>query len=331
MSNRSLQNKVVVVTGGTAGVGRAAVTAFARAGAKVAALSRDPQRVQSVTAALRGQGRGFVVDVSDFEALERTAAEIERTLGPIDVWVNNAMTTVFGRFADMRPEEFAKVTQNTYLGTVYGTGAALRRMLPRNHGVIVQVGSALAFQSIPLQSAYCGAKHGIRGFTNALRCELKADHSRVRVAMVHLSAFNTPQFEWARSYLPKHPRPLAPIFEPSLAAEAIVRAAARPRREYWVGWPAVKAIWASRLVPALAERRAAAIAIDGQMLDDEPCNPRAGNLFEPVPRAATPEGRFSKDTLVRSAQWRFSKYRRPLLAGALAAAASLIIAALFLK
>ncbi len=317
------------MTGGTAGIGYAAVTAFARAGAKVAALSRDPHRVEAVSAALRRQGRGWVVDMSDFDAVDSAAAAIEETLGPIDVWVNNAMTTVFGRFIDMTPNDFAKVTQNTYLGAVYGTFAALRRMQRRDQGVIIQVGSALAFQGIPLQSAYCGAKHGIRGFTNALRCELRAQRSGVRITMVHLSAFNTPQFEWARSYLPKHPRPIAPIFEPSLAADAIVRAALRPRREFWVGWPAVKTIWASRLVPGLAERRAADIAIDGQMLD-EPCGPRPGNLYAPVARAAAAEGRFGKDTLLRSTQWRLSKYRWSWVAGTAFAAAACLLAAVYL-
>ena len=196
-----------------------------------------------------------------------------------------------------------------------GTYAALKRMRPRDRGVIVQVGSALAFQSIPLQSAYCGAKHGIRGFTNALRCELIAERSGVSLSMVHLSAFNTPQFEWARSRIPAEPRPLGTIFDPAVAADAIVRAARRPRREFWVGWPAVKTIWASRLVPAFAERLAAKIAISGQM--DEPAGPRAGNLYQPVPRAPGAEGRFGDEEHHHSVQWTLDKYRGVLLGAAL--------------
>jgi NAD(P)-dependent dehydrogenase (short-subunit alcohol dehydrogenase family) len=223
---------------------------------------------------------------------------------------------VFGRFMDMTPADFAKVTANTYLGAVNGTYAALKRMRARDRGAIVQVGSALAFQAIPLQSAYCGAKHGIRGFTNAVRCELIAERSRVSLSMVHLSAFNTPQFEWARSRLHAEPRPLGTIFDPAVAADAIVRAAVRPRREFWVGWPAVKTIWASRLVPAFAERLAAKVAISGQMLD-EPAAPRAGNLYEPVPRAPGAEGRFGDEEHHHSIQWSLSKYRGVLLGVAL--------------
>jgi NAD(P)-dependent dehydrogenase (short-subunit alcohol dehydrogenase family) len=313
----NLRNRVVVVTGGTAGVGHAAATGFARLGARVVVLSRDAERVSAAARQIEG-AEGRVVDMSDYRAVDEAATDIEESVGPIDVWVNNAMTTVFGRFMDMNPAEFAKVTANTYLGAVNGTYAALKRMRERDRGAIVQVGSALAFQSIPLQSAYCGAKHGIRGFTNAVRCELIAERSHVTLSMVHLSAFNTPQFDWARSRLADEPRPLGTIFDPAVAADAIVRAARRPpRRELWVGWPAVKAIWASRLVPGLAERIAAKIAISGQMTD-EPAPPRAGNLFEPVPRAPGAEGRFWNEERHRSIQWSLSKHRGALLGVALA-------------
>ena len=311
-----LRDRVVVVTGGTAGVGHAAASAFARRGARVVVLSRDPARVRAAAREIDG-AEGRVVDVSDFEAVDQAATDIENSIGPIDVWVNNAMTTVFGRFMDMTPADFAKVTANTYLGTVNGTYAALKRMRMRDRGAIVQVGSALAFQSIPLQSAYCGAKHGIRGFTNALRCELLAERSNVSLSMVHLSAFNTPQFEWARSRLAAEPRPLGTIYDPAVAADAIVRAARRPRREFWVGWPAVKTIWASRLVPAFAERLAAKIAISGQMIEDEPASPRAGNLYAPVPREPGAEGRFSDEEQHHSVQWTLDKYRGVLLGAAL--------------
>jgi NAD(P)-dependent dehydrogenase (short-subunit alcohol dehydrogenase family) len=316
----TLANKVVVVTGGTAGVGYAAATEFARQGARVVVLGRDPERVERTAAALPPHGVGMVANVSDPRAVETAAERIERDVGPIEVWVNNAMTTVFGRFVDMTPAEFTKVTANTYLGAVYGTFAALKRMRPRNRGVVIQVGSALAYQAIPLQSAYCGAKHGIRGFTNALRAELIAERSGVAVSMVQLSAFNTPQFEWARSLLRGQPRPLGAVFAPALAAEAIVRAAQRPRRELWVGWPAVQTIWASRLVPAVAERLAAKMAITGQQRLDDPVGPHAGNLYDPVHREPGAEGAFTAQERHASLQWTLSKHRRPLL-GALAMAA----------
>jgi short-subunit dehydrogenase len=253
------------------------------------------------------------VDVSDAHAVEAAAERIERELGPIEVWVNNAMTTVFGRFAQMTPAEFTKVTANTYLGTVYGTHAALKRMRARDRGVVIQVGSALAYQAIPLQSAYCGAKHGIRGFSNALRSELIAERSRVAVSMVQLSAFNTPQFEWARSLLQGQPRPFGTVFDPAVAADAIVRAAERPRREFWVGWPAVKTIWASRLAPGFAERRAAKTAIAGQERLDERVGPHAGNLFEPVPREPGAEGAVAPRERHTSLQWTVSKHRNAVL------------------
>jgi NAD(P)-dependent dehydrogenase (short-subunit alcohol dehydrogenase family) len=312
----NLRDRVVVVTGGTAGVGHAAATAFARRGARVVVLSRDAERVRAAAHEI-DSAEGRVVDMSDYDAVEQAAADIERSVGPIDVWVNNAMTTVFGRFMDMTPADFAKVTANTYLGAVNGTYAALKRMRMRDRGAIVQVGSALAFQAIPLQSAYCGAKHGIRGFTNAVRCELIAERSRVSLSMVHLSAFNTPQFEWARSRLPAQPRPLGTIFDPAVAADAIVHAALRPRREFWVGWPAVQTILASRLVPGFAERLAAKMAVSGQMIEDEPAPPRAGNLYQPVARPPGSEGRFHDEERHTSVQWRLSKYRGVLLGVAL--------------
>jgi NAD(P)-dependent dehydrogenase (short-subunit alcohol dehydrogenase family) len=322
-----LSDNVVVVAGGTAGVGYAAAVEFARWGATTVVLSRDPERVHETVAALRSAGHeahGWPVDVSDAGALERVTEEIEAKVGPIDVWVNNAMTTVFGRFADMTPEEFDKVTANTYLGTVNGTRSALRRMLRRNRGTIVQVGSALAHQSIPLQSAYCGAKHAVRGFTNALRCELMKERSSVRLTMVQLSAFNTPQFDWARSYLDRNPRPLAPVFAPELAARAIVRAAVTPRREYWVGWPAMKTIIGSRFLPAFADWLAARQAYDGQF-SSEPASPRAGNLFEPVPRPAGATGRFDAETKPKSMQWWLSAHRASVGAAAVAVLAAWVL------
>ena len=314
----NLRDRVVVVTGGTAGVGYAAAQACASRGARVVVLSRDEDRVRRAAAALGAPARAFgrVVDMSDSQAVEAAAEEIEREVGPIDVWINNAMTTVFGRFADMTPEDFAKVTANTYLGTAYGTFAALKRMRARDRGVLIQVGSALAYQAIPLQSAYCGAKHGIRGFTNALREELRAEGSRVAVCMVQLSAFNTPQFDWARSLLRCRPQPFGTIFDPAVAGDAIARAAERPRREVWVGWPAVTAILASRIAPAITDRRAAEVAIAGQMQHVR-ASPQPGNLYGPVRRAPGAEGSFSAGERHVSFQWSASKNRGTLLGAVL--------------
>lgn len=327
-----LQGKVAVVTGGTAGVGYAASAAFAQAGALTVVISRDPDRVQETVEALiaaGGKAHGFALDVSDAAAVDRAADEIESKLGSIEVWVNNAMTTVYGTFASMTAAEFAQVTANTYLGTVYGTHAALRFMLPRDRGTIVQVGSALAYQSIPLQSAYCGAKYAVRGFTNAVRCELMKHGSKVRMTQVHLSAFNTPQFDWARSHLDSNPRPLAPVFSPELAASAILRAALRPRREYWVGWPAMKTIIGSRMLPALADWLAVRQAYTGQM-SDEPSPPRPGNLFEPVPRSAGAVGRFGAETRPASMQWFMTSHRLAVaVVGAVGAAVLLWVVLAF--
>lgn len=321
----TLRNKVVVVTGGTAGVGFAASVEFARRGARTVVMSRDADRVRQTVAALCDAGydaHGWVVDVSSAAVVEQAAGEIERTIGPIDVWVNNAMTTVFGRFADVSAAEFDRATANTYLGTVNGTRAALKRMLPRDRGTIVQVGSALAHQSIPLQSAYCGAKHAIRGFTNSLRGELMKEGRSVRLTMVQLSAFNTPQFDWARSHLDRKPRPLAPVFAPGIAGRAIVHAAIAPRREFWVGWPAMKTIIASRLLPAVTDWFAARQGYEGQF-SGELASPRPGNLFAPVPRDAGAEGRFGAETNPSSAQWWLNENRVAIGATALAVLAAL--------
>lgn len=286
---------VVVITGGSAGVGRATAQAFARAGYSVGVLARDPRRIESTCEEIRSIGRhalGVSTDVADAAQVERAAEQVERHLGPISVWVNNASTTVFARVLDMTAEEYRQVTAVAYLGVVHGTMAALKRMHPRDHGVIIQTGSALAYRSIPLQSAYCAAKAAIRGFTDALRCELIHDRSRVRLTMMQLSAFNTPQFDWARSKLPRRLQPVPPIFQPEMAAAAIVRAALHPKREVWVGWPAVKAILSTRLFPGLGDRLAARNAYESQMTD-EPAKPgRADNLFAPVPGDFGAHGRF---------------------------------------
>lgn len=292
---------VAVVTGASAGVGRATAIAFARAGYAVALIARQPERLRE--AAMEAQAAGgrvaqFPADVADASRIDAIADEIERTLGPIDVWINNAMATVFAPFEDMTAEEFARVTAVTYLGTVTGTRAALKRMKPRNAGTIVQVGSALAYRSIPLQSAYCGAKAGVRGFTDSIRSELIHARSRVRICMVQLSAFNTPQFDWARSHLPRQLQPVPPIFQPELAAKAILFAARHDRRELWVGWPAVRAILSTRIVPGLGDRLAAREAWDEQETS-ESAGSRPDNLFEPVRGAFSTHGRFDAHAKTR--------------------------------
>jgi NAD(P)-dependent dehydrogenase (short-subunit alcohol dehydrogenase family) len=304
---------IAVVAGGSAGIGRAAVEAFARRGYSVAVLARGEQRLESTCAAVRaagGRALAIPTDVADADQVEQAAALIERELGPISIWVNNASTTVFARVQDTTAEEYLRVTQVTYLGVVHGTLAALRRMQPRGSGVIIQTGSALAYRSIPLQSAYCGAKAAIRGFTDALRCELIHDRSNIRLTMVQLSAFNTPQFDWARSKLPRRVQPVPPIFQPELAGEAIVWAATHPRRELWVGRPAVKSILAARLLPGgFGDRKAARDAYDSQQTDEPARAERIDNLSAPAPGDFGMHGRFDASARAASFAWRISKHR----------------------
>ncbi len=323
MSSR--RPEIVVVSGGSAGIGRATALAFARRGDWVAILARDPARVAAACAELRAAGAtalGIPVDMADAEAVERAAERIERELGQIRVWLNNMMTTVYAPVHEMSAAEFRRVTEVTYLGAVHGTLAALRRMRPRNTGCIVQGGSALAYRSIPLQSAYCAAKAALRGFTDALRCELIHDGSKVRVTMVQLSAFNTPQFDWARNKLPHRAQPVPPIFQPEVAAAAIVWAATHRRRELWVGWPAVKSILSSRVLPGLGDRLAARRAYDGQQTAEPLPAGQPDNLFAPVAGPFGSHGRFDERARAGSVQWWLSRHRVPITA---AAAVSLAI------
>jgi NAD(P)-dependent dehydrogenase (short-subunit alcohol dehydrogenase family) len=287
--------KVVVVTGGTAGAGRAIAEAFAREGARVAVLARDPERLERTVRELESLGTqalGVRVDVADPHQVEGAAQQVEERLGPIDIWVNDAMTTVFAPFKDITPEDFRRVTEVTYLGFVYGTMAALRRMLPRDRGVIVQVGSALADRSIPLQSAYCGAKHGIRGFTDSIRCELIHDNSNVHITMVQMPGMNTPQFDWCKSQMPRRAQPVPPIYQPELAANAVLYAATHRRREIYVGLPTVEAIWGNKFIAGWLDRYLARTSYQAQQTA-EPENPsRPNNLREPVRGDFGAHGRF---------------------------------------
>ncbi|HKI24233.1 MAG TPA: SDR family oxidoreductase [Gaiellaceae bacterium] len=310
----------MVVTGASAGVGRAAARAFALRGASVGLLARGSDGLDAAHAEV-GAGIAIPTDVADADAVERAAEQVEAELGPIDVWVNNAMATVFSRFADLTADEFRRATEVTYLGTVHGTMAALQRMLPRNRGTIVQVGSALAHRSIPLQAAYCGAKAAVRGFTDSVRCELLHERSRVHVTMVQLPALNTPQFELARSRLPRRPRPVPPIYQPEVAAEAIVWAASRRRREVFVGGPTLLAIVGNRLAPTLGDLYLARTAYEAQqtLTPVEPEEP--DNLFRPVPGDHGARGPFDDEAKERSLQLWLTRNRGWLAGGGLALAA----------
>src|ERR1051325_7281963 len=264
----NLQDKIVVITGASAGIGRATASAFARAGAHVALLARGKDGLAAAQRDVEALGRralAISVDVSDAALVDDAAERIEAELGPIDVWVNDAMATIFSRFMDTTPEEYRRVTEVTYLGAVHGTRAALKRMRPRDRGVIVQVGSALAYRAIPLQAAYCGAKFAIRGFTDALRCELLHNRIHVHLTMVQLPAVNTPQFDWARNRLGRAVRPLPPVYQPEAIARHVLDAADRAPRELWLGLSALKAILGNMLAPGLGDRLLAHEAYAGQM------------------------------------------------------------------
>ncbi|NKE73417.1 SDR family oxidoreductase [Candidatus Manganitrophus noduliformans] len=326
--NRANQSEVVVITGASAGIGRAVVREFAKRKAHIGLVARGRDGLEGARKEVEAEGgRALVLptDVADPEQIEMAAAAVEETFGPIDIWINNAMVSVLSPVKEMTLEEFKRVTEVTYLGYVYGTLAALRRMLPRNRGVIVQVGSALAYRSIPLQSAYCGAKHAVKGFTESLRSELIHDGSRVRVTMVQLPALNTPQFSWIKSRMPNHPQPVPPIFQPEVAAEAIVWAAHHTRREVHVGMPAVKAIWGEKFIPGLLDHYLASKGYSGQLTDD-PVDPnRPINLWEPLQGDYGAHGIFDSRAKSKSMQLWVTTHRGWLaFAGAALAIAAII-------
>ncbi len=274
---------VVVVTGASGGIGRATARALGARGAWVALVARGRDGLAAAKREIeRAGGRAMVcpADVADARAVEELAERVEQQFGPIDVWINCAMVTVFSPFERMTPDEFRRVTEVTYLGYVWGTMAALKRMRERDRGTIVQVGSALSYRGIPLQSAYCGAKHAIRGFTDSLRSELIHDGCRVRLSMVQLPAHNTPQFDWNRNHMSHRPQPVSPIFQPEVAADSILEAAERAPRELWVGGPSLQIILGNMLAPSLLDRMLAKKGYEGQTTD-EPALPRPDNLYEP--------------------------------------------------
>jgi len=318
--------EVVVITGASAGVGRAIARMYGERGAAVALLARNREALENAKREVEERGgRAIVVecDVADAGAVERAAGRVEAELGPIDVWINNAMVSVFSPVREMAAEEYRRVTEVTYLGVVHGTLSALRRMLPRDRGVIVQIGSTLAYRGIPLQSAYCAAKHAIQGFHDSLRSELLHDESGVAVTMVHLPAVNTPQFRWLRSRMPRKPRPFGTIYQPEVAARAIVWAADHPqRRELNVGGGTTRAILANSFAPGALDHYLARVGFDGQ-LGDEPEDPQRGdNLFETLPGDRGAHGPFDADA-ISSSPHLWTNTHRGAIGGALAAAALL--------
>jgi NAD(P)-dependent dehydrogenase (short-subunit alcohol dehydrogenase family) len=315
-------SETVVITGASAGVGRATARHFAREGARVVLIARGHDGLAAAAREVEAAGgRALVLacDVADADAVERAAATAEERFGPIDVWINNAMTSVFSPVREMNALEFRRVTEVTYLGVVHGTLAALRRMLPRDRGVIVQVGSALAYRGIPLQAAYCAAKHAVQGFMDSLRCELLHDGSRVEITMVQLPALNTPQFGWVKSRLPRRAQPVPPIFQPEVAADAIAFAARHPRREFWVGTPTVVAIAGDRIAPAIGDAYLAATGYEAQQTAEPEDPNRPHNLWNALPGDAGAHGAFDERASSSSLQVQLLKYREPLTAVALIA------------
>jgi NADP-dependent 3-hydroxy acid dehydrogenase YdfG len=279
--------------------------AFGCQGARVGLIARNAEALEHAADEVRtagGEAMVLPLDVAEAEAIERGAAAVEDRFGPIDVWVNDAMVTVMSPVKDTKPEEYRRVTEVTYLGTVYGTLAALRRMLPRDRGTIIQIGSALAYRSIPLQSAYCAAKAAIRGFTDSLRTELIHDRSHVRVTMLQLPAVNTPQFDVSRSRMPRHPQPVPPIYQPEVIAEAVLYAARRAPRELWIGGSAIKAILGQRMFPRLLDRYLAKTGYKSQQTSEPVPPDRPDNLFEPVTGDRGAHGDFDRQSRSKSVE-----------------------------
>jgi NAD(P)-dependent dehydrogenase (short-subunit alcohol dehydrogenase family) len=323
------QRKVVAITGGSAGVGRATAVAFARRGYDVGLLARGQDGLEGAARdVIEAGGTAVAVqaDVAETDRVEEAATLIESQLGPIDVWVSNAMTSAFGFFWEIDPRDFERVTRVTYLGAVNGIRAALARMRPRGRGVIVQVGSALAYRGIPLQSAYCGAKHAIQGLCDSLRAELLHENSGIRVTEVHLPALNTPQFDWVRSYLPRRAQPVPPIYQPEVAARAILFAAEHDRRQVLVGGSTVATIAADKAFPGILDRYLGRTGVDSQQTDEPEDPSRTHNLYGPVAGDRGSHGRFDDRAKESSVQLWLATHRGALAAAGVAAAACTFLA-----
>ncbi|GII59635.1 hypothetical protein Pth03_80240 [Planotetraspora thailandica] len=327
----SLSDKVVVVTGASGGVGRSIVQQLGDMGSIVALIARGEVGLASAAVEVGvggGTAKVFTADVADHEQVRRAAQRIEEELGPIDVWINVAFTAVFAPFMEITPEEFERATQVTYLGYVWGTRAALEVMKPRDRGVIVQAGSALSYRAIPLQSAYCGAKHAIRGFTESVRTELLAEGSGVKITMVQLPALNTPQFDWGLAKLRRHPQPVPPIYQPEVAAQAVLYAAEHPeRREFWVGATTAVTIMAQRVAPGLLDRYLGKTGVKAQQVDDK-APTGVSNLWEPADEDADygAHGSFDDRSHPRSVQVWMSQHRRLVIAASAALAVAAVMA-----
>lgn len=324
---RRTKAEVVVITGASAGVGRAVAREFAARGARIALLARGAEGLEAARQEVEELGGTALVlptDVADHDQVEQAATAVEVAFGPIDVWINNAMTSVFARFIDTPVEEFRRVNEVTYLGYVHGTMAALRRMLPRDRGTIVQVGSGVAYRGIPLQSAYSGAKHGIQGFTDSVRAELRHEKSRVWITAVHLPSVNTPQFSWVKARIPQRPRPLPPVLQPEVAARAVYWAAHHRRREVLVGLPVTALVTLNKIVPGFLDWYLARSAVTGQMYDGPPGPDWRDYVWEPVEEDRGAHGDFDSEAHERSMALWLSLHRRAVALGLSAAAAALI-------
>jgi NAD(P)-dependent dehydrogenase (short-subunit alcohol dehydrogenase family) len=323
-------SEVVVITGASAGIGRATARRFAEDGARIGLVARGRTGLEAAKREVEERGGEALVlpcDVADPAAVEAAAAAVEEALGPIDVWVNNAMVTIYAEFFDIEPDEFERATHVTYLGTVWGTRAALKRMLARDRGSIVQVGSALAYRGIPLQSAYCGAKHAVKGFTESVLTELLHNGSNVHVGMVQLPGLNTPQFTWGRTKRPNQTQPVPPVYQPEVAAGAIHFCAHHKRREIYVGSPTVKTILGEKLAPRLVDLYLARTGYDSQQTD-QPLDPEGhDNLFDPVEEDRGAHGPFDDRARSRSLQLWLAKHRRLAALAGLGAAATAVTVA----
>lgn len=322
-------SKVIMVTGASAGLGRAIAHEMARQGARLGLIARNAEALHACAEEVRelgGEALVLPLDVSDADSVERAASTLEEKFGPIDVWVNDAMLSVFSPVKKMEADEYKRVTDVSYLGYVYGTLAALRRMLPRDQGTIVQIGSALSVRSIPLQSAYCASKHAIVGFTDSLRCELYHDKSNVKVTVVQMPAMNTVQFTWVKSRMPNQPQPVPPIFQPEVAAKVVARAAyaSRPRREYWVGSPTVQAIVGQMFIPGLLDRYLGKTGYKAQQTSEPESPTRKDNLWQPVPGTHSAHGPFDSRSCTFSPQVFVDLNRGWFIGGAVVLAAAAI-------